>query len=40
MVKTLSCGLRDPGLIPGQGKLFPPILLFVRANCSRVQPSA
>ena len=40
MVKTLSCGLRDLGSIPGQGKLFPPTLLFVRANCARVQPSA
>ena len=22
MVKTLSCGLRDPGSIPGRGKFF------------------
>ena len=31
MVKTLSCGLRDPGSIPGRGKLFftyPISLLF------------
>ena len=31
MVKTLSCGLRDPGSIPGRGNLFShpsPIPLF------------
>ena len=30
MVKTLSCGLRDPGSIPGRGNFFsyPPPLPF------------
>ena len=30
MVKTLSCGLRDPGSIPGRGKFFSPLLFFLQ----------
>ena len=28
MVETLSCGLRDPGSIPGRGRFFSPQKLF------------
>ena len=34
MVKTLSCGLRDPGSIPGRGKNF----LFSYPDISSFQP--
>ena len=40
MVKTLSCGLRDPGSIPGRGKFFylffPLLLLQLRPLACKV----